>query len=76
MGDNFDALMQETNILKNLPRTRDVNVLQVEYDELNLTIGAALDSIITFNEKIDTYTTHVTFRAFLIIMKIQLIGVL
>ena len=55
LGDNFDALMQEANILENLPQTRDINVLRVEYDDLNLKIGTDSNSIINFNKKIDTY---------------------
>jgi DNA repair exonuclease SbcCD ATPase subunit len=58
LGDNFEALMQEANILGNLPKTRDANVLQQEYDELNLTIGNDSNSIINFNEKIKTYENN------------------
>ena len=55
LGDDFEALMQEANILENLPQTRGVNVLQQEYDELNLTIGTDSNSINTFDQTIESY---------------------
>ena len=55
LRDNFEALMQEANILGELPKTRDAIVLQKEYDELILTIGNDSNSIINFNEKIQMY---------------------